>query len=80
VAKITPTTIATTMMSMTPNAIMVFRLIFFGAEVGGEAGGGGGGGVVIVLFCIFIPFLIGVEVQIRFLDNPELHRIWRLLV
>src|SRR5271157_3593618 len=54
VAKITPATIATTMMTMTPNAIMVFRLIF-GVEVGGEAGGGGGGGVAIVLFCIFIP-------------------------
>ena len=74
VAKITPTSIATTMMTMTPNAIMVFRLIF-GAEVGGEAGGGGGGGSVIVLFCIFIPFLNGADVQIRFLGNPELLRL-----
>jgi hypothetical protein len=41
---------------------MVFRLIF-GTEDGAEVWGGGGGGVAVVLFCIFIPFIIGVDVK-----------------
>jgi hypothetical protein len=51
-------------MTMTPNAIIVFRPIL-GAEGGvelGGGGGGGGGGTVLVFFCILVPFFIGIDV------------------